>query len=123
MEGALFLPAFKKLKFVNCNRPIFKELHASRVSECEGAVRSSWGDFEMHLAPFDKKTGRFTMNSPACPSAEFAKQHDLLEVMPALCNPDLHGHGADSRAAGAHHRRVPTAANAITRSAAIATNI
>lgn len=24
-----------------------------------------------------------------CPTAEFAKKHDLLEVMPALCNPDF----------------------------------
>ncbi|WP_443650288.1 L-2-amino-thiazoline-4-carboxylic acid hydrolase [Blautia sp.] len=27
----------------------------------------------------------------ACPIAEFAKQHDLLEVMPAICNPDYAG--------------------------------
>ena len=66
MEGALFLPAFKKLKFVNCNRPIFKELlHRAFQNAKEQCDR--WGDFEMHLAPFDKQTGRFTMNSPAAP--------------------------------------------------------
>ena len=29
------------------------------------------------------------LHYPECPTAEFAKKHGLLEVMPALCNPDF----------------------------------
>ena len=32
MEGALFLPAFRKLRFVNCNRPVFKKLLYRAIS-------------------------------------------------------------------------------------------
>ena len=53
MEGALFLPAFRKLRFVNCNRPFFKKLLYRAFCN--------------------------------------AKKHGLLEVMPALCNPDFAG--------------------------------
>lgn len=49
-----------------------------------------WGDFEMHVAPFDKDQLIY-YEFTACPTAEFAKKHDLLEVMPALCNPDFAG--------------------------------
>ena len=49
-----------------------------------------WGDFEMHVAPFDKDQPIY-YEFTACPTAEFAKKHDLLEVMPALCNPDFAG--------------------------------
>ena len=41
----------------------------------------------MQTEPFDPKTGihyRFEQ----CPIAEFAKAHDLLEIMPAICNGD-----------------------------------
>ena len=49
-----------------------------------------WGDFEMHVAPFDKDQPIY-YEFTACPTAEFAKKHNLLEVMPALCNPDFAG--------------------------------
>ena len=42
----------------------------------------------MHVAPF-KKGEPFYYAFTACPVAEFAKQHNLLEVVPALCNPDF----------------------------------
>ena len=89
MEDALFLPAFKKLKFVNCNRPIFKKL-LHRAFQNAKKQCDRWGDFEMHLAPFDKN-GPIYYEFTRCPTAEFARQHDLLEVMPALCNPDYTG--------------------------------
>ena len=86
MECALILPSFCKLKFVNCNRPIFKRLlhkaFQTAARRCE-----QWGDYEMHVAPYaaDKPIYyEFT----ACPVAQFAEQHGLQEVMPALCNPD-----------------------------------
>lgn len=87
MEGNLFLTAFRKLKFVNANRPFIKKLlyraFVNAKKQCD-----TWGDYEMHIAPFEKDQPIY-YEFTACPTAEFAKKHDLLEVMPALCNPDF----------------------------------
>ena len=89
MEGALFLPAFRKLRFVNCNRPVFKKLlyraFCNAKKQCD-----KWGDFQMNLAPYEKDKPIY-YEFTACPTAEFAKKHGLLVVMPALCNPDFAG--------------------------------
>ena len=92
MEGNLFLPSFRKLsklKFIDINKPLCKKLlHRAFLNakkQCD-----KWGDFEMHVAPFDKDQPIY-YEFTACPTAEFAKKHDLLEVMPALCNPDFAG--------------------------------
>ena len=89
MEGELFLPAFRKLKFVNCNRPLFKRLmylaFRNAKRQCD-----RWGDFQMNLAPYDPAKPIY-YEFTSCPTAEFARLHGLLEVMPALCNPDFAG--------------------------------
>lgn len=89
MEGELFLPAFRKLKFVNVNRPIFKRLlyfaFKNAKKQCD-----RWGDFKMNLAPYEKDKPIY-YEFTECPTAEFAKSHGLLEIMPALCNPDFAG--------------------------------
>ena len=86
MEGALFLPAFRMLKFVDCNRPFWKKmLHrafAASKKKCD-----PWGDYQMHVAPYDPKKPIY-YEFTACPVADFAAKHGLNEVMPALCNPD-----------------------------------
>lgn len=41
----------------------------------------------MHVAPYDPD-GPIYYEFTACPTAEFARQFGLLEVMPALCSPD-----------------------------------
>lgn len=41
----------------------------------------------MYVAPYDKDQPIY-YEFTTCPAAEFAKEHGLLEVMPALCNPD-----------------------------------
>lgn len=86
MEGNLFLTAFRKMKFVDCNKPFFKKLmyfsFMNAKKQCD-----KWGDFKMSVAPFDKDKPIY-YEFTECPTAEFAKKHDLLEVMPALCNPD-----------------------------------
>ena len=88
MEGNLFLPAFRILsKFVNCNRPLFKRLMYQSFRNAKRQC-DKWGDFQMNLAPFDKDRPIY-YEFTACPTAEFAKKHGLLEVMPALCNPDF----------------------------------
>jgi hypothetical protein len=48
---------------------------------------NAWHDYEMSVAPYEKGKPIY-YEFTACPIAEFAKQHDLLEVMPAMCNPD-----------------------------------
>ena len=67
MEGNLFLPSFRKLsklKFIDINKPLCKKLlHRAFLNAKKQCDK--WGDFEMHV--------------------------DLLEVMPALCNPDFAG--------------------------------
>ena len=87
MEGALFLPAFHRLRFVDCNRPIFKRLmHCAFLNakkQCD-----KWGDYQMNVAPYDKDKPIY-YEFTACPVAEFAKRFGLLEVMPAMCNPDF----------------------------------
>ena len=87
MEGELFLPSFQKLKFVDCNKPFFKKLlyraFLNAKKQCD-----KWGDFQMNVTPFDPGKPIY-YEFTACPTAEFAKKHDLLEVMPALCNPDF----------------------------------
>ena len=89
MEGNLFLTAFRKMKFVDCNKPFFKKL-MYRAFENAKKQCDKWGDFKMNLAPFDPEKPIY-YEFTECPTAEFAKKHNLLEVMPALCNPDFEG--------------------------------
>lgn len=87
MEGALFLPAFRILaKFVDCNKPLFKFLMHRSFQNAEKQC-GKWHDYEMCVAPFESDKPIYYAFT-ACPVAEFAKQHDLLEMMPAFCNPD-----------------------------------
>ena len=89
MEGELFLPAFRKLRFVDVNKPFWKRLlHRSFLSAKKRCDR--WGDFVMHVAPYEADKPIY-YEFTRCPTAEFAKEHGLLEVMPALCNPDFEG--------------------------------
>ena len=87
MEGNLFLGAFRKMKFVNCNKPFFKKLmykaFLNAKKQCD-----KWGDYDMYVAPFEKDKPIY-YEFKSCPTAEFAKKHNLNEVMPALCNPDF----------------------------------
>ena len=86
MEGELFLPAFRKLGFVDCNKALWKRLlhlaFAVSKKKCD-----RWGDYPMSVAPYDKKQPiRYEFTD--CPVADFAKRHSLTEIMPAFCNPD-----------------------------------
>ncbi len=86
MEGNLFLGAFRMMKFVNCNKPLYKKLmHKAFLSAKKRCDK--WNDYKMEVFPFEKGEPihyEFT----SCPVASFAKKHDLLEIMPAFCNPD-----------------------------------
>ena len=87
MESNLMLGAFRKLSFVDCNKPLFKKLMYKAFQNAKRQC-DKWGDYEMNVAPFDPDKPIY-YEFTRCPAAEFAKRHDLLEVMPALCNPDF----------------------------------
>ena len=92
MNNAVFLPAFRRLgKIFDINHGwqlrllnrIFT-MTAKRDQKDEAQIP---GGYRMRIEPFDKETGihyRFEQ----CPIAEFAKAHDLSEIMPAFCNGD-----------------------------------
>ncbi len=86
MEEEFILPSFRKLKFVDCNKPFWRKLmyYAFRLSEkkCQ-----KWQDYKMKVAPYDKNKPIY-YEFTACPVAQFAKENNLNEVMPALCNVD-----------------------------------
>lgn len=89
MESNLFLGAFRKLNFVDCNKPFFKKLMYRAFQNAQKQC-DKWGDYKMNLSPFDPNSPIY-YEFTECPTAEFAKKHGLLEVMPALCNPDYTG--------------------------------
>ena len=46
-----------------------------------------WHDYEMAVEPYqDNEPIRYQFLS--CPVAEFAREHDLVDILPALCNID-----------------------------------
>lgn len=88
MNNNLFLPPFRKLRFVNCNRPLMMKLmykaFASAKTRCD-----KWNDYKMNIAPYlEGEPIRYEFT--ACPVAEFAKEHDLLHILPAMCNADFY---------------------------------
>ena len=86
IEENLVLPAFRKLKFVDCNKPFWKKLmykaFCSAKKKCD-----KLNDYKMNVAPYEKDKPIY-YEFTACPAAEFAKQFGLTEIMPALCNVD-----------------------------------
>ena len=84
MNDHLFLPAFKKLGFVDCNREIYKRLMYMSFKIAEKKCRK-WNDYTMKVSPYQKgEPIRYEFTT--CPIAEFAKEYDLLDILPAFCN-------------------------------------
>ena len=86
IEENLILPSFRKLKFVDCNKPFWKRLMYKAFTRAKKGC-DKWHDYEMNVAAFDKNKPIY-YEFTACPAAEFAKKHRLEEIMPALCNVD-----------------------------------
>ena len=86
MEENLVLPSFKKLKFVDCNKPFWKKLMYKAFKTAKKKC-DKWHDYEMDVSPFEKGNPIY-YEFTACPVAQFAKQFGLDEIMPALCNVD-----------------------------------
>ena len=86
IEENLILPSFRRLKFVDCNRPFWRRLmYKAFLRARVGCDR--WHDYEMKVAPYDQNKPIY-YEFTACPAAEFAKKHGLESIMPALCNVD-----------------------------------
>ncbi len=86
MEENLILPSFRRLKFVNCNKPFWRKLmYRAFTSAKKGCDR--WHDYEMNVAAYAEDKPIY-YEFTACPAAEFAKKHGLTDIMPALCNVD-----------------------------------
>ena len=87
MNCNLFLPAFKKIWFVDCNKPLFRwimyQAFLSSKKKCD-----KWNDFKMSVYPY-KKDEPVRYEFTTCPIAEFAKDNNLLEALSAMCNADF----------------------------------
>lgn len=86
IEENLILPSFRRLKFVDCNKPFWRRLMYKAFTRAKAGC-DKWHDYEMNVAPYDKNKPIY-YEFTACPAAEFAKKHGLSEIMPALCNVD-----------------------------------
>ncbi len=86
MEEDLILPAFWKLKFVDCNKPFWRRLLYKAFQRAKHGC-DRWHDYEMAVAPYEEGRPSY-YEFTACPAAEFALRHNLGDIMPALCNVD-----------------------------------
>ena len=77
MEENLILPAFRRLKFVDCNKPFFKKLMYKAFTRAK-SLCDQWRDYEMAVSPFDKDKPIY-YEFTACPAAEFAIKHGLTD--------------------------------------------
>ena len=90
IEEELFLPTFArlaKLKFINANKEIIKKLIYKRFITVE-RESNKYGDYIMHLDKYEKEKPLHYYFS-TCVVSEFASNHGIKEIMPAMCNPDF----------------------------------
>ena len=86
MEENLILPIFRRLRFVDCNKPFWRKLmYRAFVRAKRGCDK--WHDYEMVVAPYENDKPIY-YEFTSCPAAEFAIRHGLTDIMPALCNVD-----------------------------------
>lgn len=86
MEENLILPAFRKLRFVDCNKPFWRKL-MHRAFRTAKERCDKWHDYEMEVTPYEEGKPIY-YEFTACPVAEFAVRHGLTDIVPALCNVD-----------------------------------
>ena len=86
IEENLILPSFRKLRFVDINKPFWKKLMYRAFSTAQKHC-DTWHDYEMDVAPYENSKPIY-YEFTACPAAEFAKRFGFADIMPALCNVD-----------------------------------
>lgn len=87
IEEALVLPAFRRLRFVDCNKPFWRSLMYKAFKKAKKQC-DKWHDYKMSVSPYEKDKPIY-YEFTSCPVAEFAIQHGLTDIMPALCNVDF----------------------------------
>ena len=81
MEENLILPIFRRLRFVDCNKPFWRKLmYKAFVRAKRGCDK--WHDYEMTVAPYEKNKPIY-YEFTACPAAEFANCADLDSAPPS----------------------------------------
>ena len=86
MEENLILPIFRRLRFVDCNKPFWRKLMYRAFVRAKSGC-DKWHDYEMSVAPYETDKPIY-YEFTSCPAAEFAIRHGLTDIMPALCNVD-----------------------------------
>ena len=86
IEENLILPSFRKLRFVDINKPFWKKLMYRAFSTAQKHC-DTWHDYEMDVTPYENSKPIY-YEFTACPAAEFAKRFGFADIMPALCNVD-----------------------------------
>ena len=72
MEEKLILPTFRKLKFVDCNKPFWRKLMYKAFVRAKSGC-DKWHDYEMSVAPYETDKPIY---------------YEFADIMPALCNVD-----------------------------------
>ena len=94
----LFMEPFTRLgKVFNLNRSLDMWLIDKvfqRVGKQDRRDAEKWPDGFINVSePYDKEHHASRYHFTQCPNAEFAKKHELLHVLPLLCNCDFFGIG------------------------------
>ena len=91
IEENLILPAFRKLRFVDINKPFWKKLMYRAFTTAKKRC-DAWHDYEMTVAPYETDKPIY-YEFTACPVAEFAIRHGLTDnhARPVQCGLCLHG--------------------------------
>lgn len=120
IEESLILPSFRRLKFVNCNKPFWKKLMYKAFTRAKAGC-DKWHDYEMKVAPYDKNKPIY-YEFTACPAAEFEKSTDWRRLCRRCAMWIMRPWSLSAQGSSAHPPAL-TAANAIILSAATATRI
>lgn len=92
MNNQTFLLAFESLgRIADANHPLILRIlqstfAATAKTDCKNQEKGING-YIMKVEPFDKEKG-IHYQFERCPIAEFAKEHNYLDLMPAFCNGD-----------------------------------
>ena len=96
--NTMFMGPFSKLgKIFNLNRPfdmwLIDKVFRKSGNQDRKDIRQYPAGFVNVDEPYDSEHHAARYHFTQCPNAEFAKSHDLLHVLPLMCNSDFFGIG------------------------------
>lgn len=101
MEEDLILPAFRKLKFVDCNKPFWRRLLYKAFQRAKHGC-DRWHDYEMAVAPYEEGQAQLLrIHGLPCGGIRSPAQSGGHHARPLQRG--LRVHGADPCPPGAHH--------------------